>query len=152
MSTDTRTTTDSRTSSDTRSIVLDWTAAMDRHDPDAFAGFMSERCVFTNTGTGERLVGREAMRQDLIGLLARWSDLRIEVVNLLVSGDSYAKEWVMTGRHTGNLPGLPATGRPFRILGAGVGRLHDGEIIEVTEYWNLADFLGQVGVLPPLRN
>jgi steroid delta-isomerase-like uncharacterized protein len=149
--TDTATATGTRTGSDIRSIVLDWTQAMDRHDPDAFAGYMSEDCVFTNTGTGERLVGRDAMRKDLIDLLARWSDLRIEVVNLLVSGDFYTKEWVMTGVHTGDMPGLPATGRPFRILGAGVGRLRDGEIVEVTEYWNLADFLGQVGVLPPLR-
>jgi steroid delta-isomerase-like uncharacterized protein len=135
---------------DTRSVVLEWTRAMDRHDPDAFAAFMDEDCVFSNTGTGERLVGREAMRQDLIGLLERWSELRIEVVNLVVMGEWYAKEWVMTGVHTGDLPGLPATGRPFRILGAGVGRLRDGKIVQVTEYWNLADFLGQVGALPPV--
>jgi steroid delta-isomerase-like uncharacterized protein len=150
MSTDTTTATGTRTGSDIRSIVLDWTQAMDRHDPDAFAGYMSEDCVFTNTGTGERLVGRDAMRQDLIDLLARWSDLRIEVANLLVSGDFYTKEWVMTGVHTGDLPGLPATGRSFRILGAGVGRLRDGKIFEVTEYWNMADFLRQVGALSPL--
>ena len=43
----------------------------------------------------------------------------------------------------------PATCRPFRIRGAGVGRMRDGRIVELTEYWNLAAFLGQVGVLPP---
>ena len=143
MSTDTQT-----TATDTKSVVLEWTQAMDRHDADAFAAFMAEDCVFTNTGTGERLVGREAMRQDLLGLLERWSDLRIEIVNLVVSGDSYAKEWVMTGVHTGDLPDLPATGRPFRIVGAGVGRLQNGKIHEVTEYWNMASFLSQVGAFP----
>ena len=86
---------------------------------------------------------------ELVELLAAWGDLHIEVTNLLVSGDSYAKEWVMTGVHSGDLPGLPATGRSFRIVGAGVGRLRDGKIFEVTEYWNLASFLQQVGVLAP---
>jgi steroid delta-isomerase-like uncharacterized protein len=135
---------------DIKSVVLEWTQAMDRHDPDAFADFLDENCVFTNGGTGKRYVGREAWRQELVDLLAVWSDLHIDVVNLLIDGDFYAKEWVMTGVHTGDLPGLPATGRSFRILGAGVGRLRDGKIFEVTEYWNMADFLRQVGALPPL--
>jgi steroid delta-isomerase-like uncharacterized protein len=138
-------------STDTRSVVLDWTAAMDRHDPDAYAGYLDEDCVFTNTGTGQRLVGRAAMRQDLVDLLDRWSDLRIEIENLLVSGDQYTKQWVMTGVHTGDAPGLPATGRSFRLRGAGVGRVRDGQIVEVTEDWNLAAFLGQIGVLPLLQ-
>jgi steroid delta-isomerase-like uncharacterized protein len=134
-------------STDIKSVVLDWTQAMDRHDPDAYASFVDENCVFTNLGTGERLVGRAAIRQDLVELLGRWSDLHIDVVNLLICGDAYTKEWVMTGVHTGDLPGLPATGRPFRIRGAGVGLLRDGKIIDVTEYWNLADFLAQIGNL-----
>lgn len=134
---------------DVKALVLDWTAAMDRHDPDAFAGFLDENCVFTNVGTGERLVGRAAVRQDLVDLLERWRDLHIEVVDLLVAEDSYAKEWVMTGVHSGDMPGLPATGRPFRITGAGVGRIRNGKIVDVTEYWNLAQFLTEVGAFPP---
>ena len=136
-------------STDVKALVLDWTDAFNRHDPDAYASFMAEDCVFTNVGTGERVVGRAAQRADLAKLLAAWSDLRGETVNLLVAGDSYAKEWVMTGVHTGDMPGLPATGRNFRIVGAGVGQVRDGKIASATEYWNLADFLSQVGALPP---
>jgi ketosteroid isomerase-like protein len=55
----------------------------------------------------------------------------------------------MTGVHTGDMPGLPATGRSFRIVGDGVGEVRDGQIVHVTDYWNMADFLGQVGALPP---
>jgi steroid delta-isomerase-like uncharacterized protein len=78
-----------------------------------------------------------------------WAELRIETTNLLVVEDSYTKEWVMTGVHQGDVPGLPATGKPFRIRGCGVGRIRDGRIAEVTEYWNMAEFLIQVGILPP---
>jgi steroid delta-isomerase-like uncharacterized protein len=136
-------------STDIKALVLDWTDAFNRHDPDAYASFMAEDCVFTNAGTGERVVGRAAQRADLVKLLAAWSDLRVETVNLLVAGDSYAKEWVMTGVHTGDMPSLPATGRNFRIVGADVGQVRDGKIANATEYWNLADFLSQVGALPP---
>jgi steroid delta-isomerase-like uncharacterized protein len=135
-------------STDVKSVVLDWTQAMDRHDPDAFAAFLDENCVFTNGGTGKRYRGREAWRQELIELLEGWSDLHINVTSLLIDGDSYSQEWVMTGVHTGDLPGAPATGRSFRVIGADVGRLRDGKILEVTEYWNPIDFLRQVGILP----
>jgi steroid delta-isomerase-like uncharacterized protein len=77
-----------------------------------------------------------------------WAKLRIETTNLLVVDDSYTKEWIMTGVHRGDVPGLPATGKPFRIRGCGVGRIRDGRIVEVTEYWNMAEFLIQVGILP----
>lgn len=131
-------------STDIKTLVLDWTDAFNRHDPDAYAEYMDEQCVFTNVGTGQRTVGRAAQRDDLAHLIKAWSDLHVEVVNLHIAGDYYTKEWIMTGVHTGDMPHLPATGRPFRFLGAGVGQVRDGKIVNLTEYWNMADFLNQV--------
>jgi steroid delta-isomerase-like uncharacterized protein len=132
---------------DATSVILEWTEAFDRHDPDAYARYFGDDCVFTNVGTGRRLVGRAAARHDFVDLLGAWSDLRLEVVNVLSADAGFTKEWIMTGVHTGDMPDLPATGRPFCIVGAGVGRIRDGRIVGLTEYWNLADFLGQGGRL-----
>jgi ketosteroid isomerase-like protein len=51
-------------SSDTASVILDWTEAVNRHDPDAYARYFDD---------------------DLLGA---WSNLRLEVVNVL-SGCSH---------------------------------------------------------------
>ena len=67
---------------------------------------------------------------------------------LFVTDSHYTKQWVMAGIHSGDIPGLPATGKPFRIRGCGVGRVDDDKIVELTEYWNMAAFLMQVGILP----
>ncbi len=75
--------------------------------------------------------------------------MHIEKTGFVVEGDAFTDEWDITGVHAGDAPGLPATGRPFRILGAGVGAVRDGRIARATQYWNMADFLTQVGVLPP---
>jgi steroid delta-isomerase-like uncharacterized protein len=75
--------------------------------------------------------------------------VHFEITNLLVADDWYTREWIMTGVHTGDMPGLPATGKPFRLLGAGVGQVRDGQIVQLTEYWNLASVLEQVGAFPP---
>jgi steroid delta-isomerase-like uncharacterized protein len=137
------------TPTDVRSLVLEWTECFNRHDRDGAASHMAQDCTFTNVGNGTRIEGRDAFRDDVTNLLAMWSELRIEVTDLTVAGDAYTKQWIMTGVHTGDVPGLPATGKPFRIRGCGVGRVRNGQIADVTEYWNMAEFLTQVGILPP---
>jgi steroid delta-isomerase-like uncharacterized protein len=136
-------------STDIKAVVLDWTDAINRHDPDAAAAFFAPDADFTDVGTGQRAHGRDAIRELIKAFLAMFTDLAFEKTSMLNDGTWYAAEWVMTGVHTGDIPGLPATGRSFRVVGAGVGEVRDGLIVHATEYWNMADFLGQVGVLPP---
>lgn len=136
-------------STDIKTVVLDWTDAINRRDPDAAAAFYAPDADFTDAGTGQRAQGRDAIRDAFKAFLAMSTDLTIEKTNILSDGTWFATEWVMTGAHTGDIPGLPATGRSFHVVGAGVGEVRDGLIVHATEYWNMADFLGQVGALPP---
>jgi steroid delta-isomerase-like uncharacterized protein len=131
---------------DPKSVVMDWTDAVNRHDPDAAAQYFSDDCVFTNVGTGRHAEGRPAVREEFAALLTRWSDVHVETINILINDGRFTKEWTMSGVHS---DGLPATGRSFRIRGAGVGQIRDGKIVELTEYWNMAEFLTQVGAMPP---
>jgi steroid delta-isomerase-like uncharacterized protein len=135
-------------STDIKTVVLDWTDAINRHDPDAAAAFYAPDADFTDVGAGQRAQGRDAIRDVFKAFLAMSADLAIEKTNMLSDGTWFATEWVMTGVHTGDIPGLPATGRSFHVVGAGVGEVRDGLIVHATEYWNMADFLGQVGALP----
>ena len=136
-------------STDVKALVLDWTDAINRHDSDAAAAFFTPDADLTDVGTGQRAHGRDAIREQHEGFFAMFTDLAIQKTNVLSDGAWYATEWVMTGVHTGDTPGLPATGRSFRVLGAGIGEVRDGLIAHATEYWNMADFLGQIGALPP---
>jgi steroid delta-isomerase-like uncharacterized protein len=130
---------------DVKALVVDWVDTLNRHDADAAAEFFTEDCVFTNVGTGERLSGRAAVRDDHARLFGWWSEVTFELPSILVSGDRFAAEWVLSGVHAGDMPNLPATGRPFRIVGVGVGQVRDGKLAEITEYWNLFQFLTEVG-------
>jgi steroid delta-isomerase-like uncharacterized protein len=134
---------------DVKSVVLGWTEALNRHDPEAAAAYWSEDGVFTNVGTGQRALGPAAIRDDHANTLTIWSEARWEKSSFLVGeGGQFADEWIVTGVHTGDAPGLPATGRPSRITGAAVGEVRDGKIVRNTVYWNMADYLAQIGVLP----
>jgi steroid delta-isomerase-like uncharacterized protein len=77
------------------------------------------------------------------------SDFRFELVSLLTVGADYANEWVMLGTNDRERPGVPATGRSFRVRGASIGRLDaNGRIVENRDYYNLAELLTQLGILP----
>ena len=44
--------------------------------------------------------------------------------------------------------GLPSTGKRFEFTGVDIGRLRDSRVIENKSYWNVADYLAQVGLMP----
>jgi hypothetical protein len=55
----------------------------------------------------------------------------------------------MLGTNDRDLPGAPATGRSFRVRGASIGTLDaSGRIAENRDYYNLAELLTPLGVLP----
>jgi steroid delta-isomerase-like uncharacterized protein len=132
-------------STDPTSVVKDWTDAINRHDTDAAVTYLSNDSVFSNTGSGQRFVGVAENRVHYDELFTVWPDVRFEIVKLFSAGEYYVKEWIMTGVHRGDLPGLPANDHSFRILGAGVGVVRNGKIAEATEYWNFATLLAQIG-------
>lgn len=132
---------------DPRTVNSAWCDALNRHDPDAVAACFSADCEFTDHGTGQHTRGRDAVRDGAEEWLKAISELLIEERSFLSAGASYAKEWIMSGVHTGDLPGLPATGRSFAVHGSGHGEVRDGEIVSAALYWNMADFLAQVDAL-----
>ena len=60
-------------------------------------------------------------------------------------GTAGAIEWVWRGRQTKDLPGLPATNKPFEVRGLTVVEFRNGLISRNSDYWDLATYLKQVG-------
>jgi predicted ester cyclase len=63
-------------------------------------------------------------------------------------GDLVVTRWTFRGRHTGEVFGVPATGKPVTMSGVFIDRVEDGKIVE---HWDEADVLGllqQIGALP----
>ena len=75
-------------------------------------------------------------------------DIHFTLTSAAADSDRAALEWTMTGTHKGDLPGLPATGKPFSVRGATVYEIAADKISVVRDYWDLATLLRQVGLLP----
>jgi steroid delta-isomerase-like uncharacterized protein len=74
-------------------------------------------------------------------------DLVFEIRSAQSDGNRFAIEWEMKGTHTGGFGPQGGTGRGFTVRGASVGEIAgDGRASSHRDYWNLADFLAQVGL------
>jgi steroid delta-isomerase-like uncharacterized protein len=91
------------------------------------------------------LVGRTAiMRRKGMGMDAI-ADLTISITNRVAHGNQVSAEWVATGTHNGDLPGMPATGRRFTLRGVTVSIRQHGKIVREAIYYDLNDLKRQIG-------
>ncbi len=104
----------------------------------------AEHAVVEDSMHAQPFVGRTAImtRKNLI--LAAASDAAITVTNRIVHGNQVTAEWVATGSHTGDLPGLPASGRPFTLRGVTVVIRHDGKIVREALYYDVGELHRQL--------
>jgi steroid delta-isomerase-like uncharacterized protein len=134
------------------SWMLAYLDAWNSHDPEKVLACMTDDVVFDDKGLGERLEGTVEVRAMLEALTETMSsDYRLDWGDLVVGTDDlWAGEWTMWGTNDreDKTRGLPNTGRAFRIQGLSIGRLRNGKVAEEHLYWNMVDYLTQVGLMP----
>jgi steroid delta-isomerase-like uncharacterized protein len=125
-----------------------WTS----HDAARVASFMTDDVVFTDMALGERHEGPAAVREFVDDMTRSFStDVRFTMGHVVVATeDAYAAEWTMAGTHdrADEGRGVQATEKHFEIAGVSIGRLRNGKISENHDYWDMATFLTQVGLMP----
>jgi steroid delta-isomerase-like uncharacterized protein len=91
------------------------------------------------------IVGRAAIiARKTLGFAAT-TDAQITVTNRIAVGNQVTVEWTATGIHSGDLPGLPATGRPYTLRGVTVVIREDGKIVREALYYDVTDLYRQLG-------
>jgi steroid delta-isomerase-like uncharacterized protein len=105
----------------------------------------AEGAVVEDSMHREAFVGRDAImaRKDMITAAASNAD--ITVINRVVVGNQVTAEWIATGIHTGDLPGLPASGLPFSIRGVTVVIRENDKIVREALYYDVAELQRQLG-------
>ena len=90
-------------------------------------------------------VGREAILNRKSAGFASMPDLHITVTKRIVRGDQLTVEWVASGTHRVDYPGLPATGRRFSIPGVTVVVRKNGKITRESLYYDMSEVQRQLG-------
>ena len=96
----------------------------------------------------EGFQGVEPFRQQVAAFRAAFPDLRVTIEDVLIDGDRFASRTTVTGTHTGDLMGMPATGKRISVEAVDIGRVHDGQAAERWGGLNMYALLTQLGVIP----
>ncbi len=96
------------------------------------------------------LTGIDEAKQYYGAILRAFSDIEFVIEDAFGQGDKLVKRWVFRGTHTGELSGIPATGKRISLVGVTLARMVNGKITEERDYADDLGLLQQLGVIPQL--
>jgi predicted ester cyclase len=117
------------------------------HDPERARDFFTADVVF-HAGALGTLSGIDTVATTLGGFIDALTDIDAVEQDVIASGDLVALRQVVSATHTGNLLGVPATGRRIQWDAVDIYRvLDDGRISEQWAFEDLAAILSQAGAI-----
>ena len=116
-------------------------------DPERARDYFTDEIAWHGGALGT-ITGVDNVVPVLGGFIGALSGIDATVQDAIASDDLVALRLVVTGTHTGNLLGVPATGRPVRWDAVDIYRVtDDGRISEQWAFEDLAAILSQVGAV-----
>ena len=107
-------------------VLEQWALAWSSSDAETLLPLFADSVVYEDVTFGAVNHGKNALRDFATGLFAACADLKFELKSRFAAADgkSGAMEWIMRGRQTRDLPGLPATNKPFEVRGGDSRRVY----------------------------
>ncbi len=126
-------------------LVTAYYAAFNRGDWDTMCSYLAED-VAHDLNQGAREVGRATFRAFLDRMNRSYREQLRDIVVMAGPSGRVGAEYVVEGTYLATDEGLPpATGQRYALPGGAFFDVAAGKIARVTNYYNLQDWLKQVG-------
>jgi steroid delta-isomerase-like uncharacterized protein len=115
---------------------------------DEVLELIGEDAVAHVAGSPAPLTGRDGFRQFVTTYLTAFPDGAITVDDQIAEGDIVASRWTGRGTNTGELMGMPPTGRQITVEGISYNRFADDKVREAWIIWDTFAMMQQLGAVP----
>jgi hypothetical protein len=112
---------------------------------EGLLAFMGPDVRYEDVPSGSVYIGHPGIHEMAAQAHDLSSDMTFTVHGRAGGPDFFAFETEVKGTNTGPLGPMPATNRPFVIRSVSVGRHTNGVVSEHRDYWDLSNFLAQIG-------
>lgn len=134
-------------------IVEKFFNSISNRDVDTAMSLLTDDHVSHDHGTGMVMTGIEENRADMENWLSMMSDMKVEILNSVESGNCVAVEMRMTGVNTGELmmpdgTKVPATGKSVEMHGCNVIEFDGEKMSKSTQYYSMMSMMAQLGLMP----
>jgi len=130
----------------TRKLLADYYGAFNRRDWPTFLGLLTDDVVH-DVNQGGREIGKAAFGAFMDKMNRSYSEEIVDIsINVNLDGSRAAVEFLVLGKYLKTDEGLPeANGQTYRLPAGAFFDIRDGKVARVTNYYNLNDWLKQVG-------
>ncbi len=139
---------------DSSSVIRKLFDAVNSKDYDVIEALAADNFELLDVASGEKFRGPEGARKNAEGWLTAFPDAKVEVLNVVSSGEWGFAELVGRGTHLGALktPGgdVPPTGRQMELHFCSVVKVQDGKIVEGRDYYDGMTVATQLGMMPEM--
>jgi steroid delta-isomerase-like uncharacterized protein len=97
--------------------------------------------VVTHDGMPGQADGLEGVKQTFKVLRTAFPNLHVQVEDIIAEGDKVVGRFVVSGTHTGDFMGMPATSKTFTYDEIVIVRFKNGKIVE---HWAEMDSMGMM--------
>lgn len=125
-------------------VIEAYFAAFNRDDTDAMLDLLAND-IAHHVNQGEIRRGKDAFAAFSDHMTRCYSE-RLEEIVIFANGSRAAAEYIVSGTYLATDEGLPeANGQTYRLPAGSFFDVENGKITRVTTYYNLADWMAQVG-------
>ena len=117
-------------------------------DPGVVDELISSDYVGYDPALPEPIRGPQGSRDNFSQYREGFEGAHITVKDQIAEGDTVATRWEGRGRHTGEIMGIPPTGKDIVVEGLNLSRIKDGKIVEEWTNWDTLGMLQQIGAIP----
>lgn len=106
---------------------------------------------FVYHGAAGQTLDLAGAREMIGGYATMFPGMSLQFPVQVAEGEFVASRFTVTGTHSGDTPGLPATGKTISLTGISIIRIVDGLIVEEWENFDEVGMLRQLGVMPGME-
>lgn len=129
-------------------LIENWAAGWSSRDADKVVALFTDDGVYEDVPTSTVNHGKAEIKAYLSAVFNAFPDSKVELHSRFSSGTRAGAEWTWSGTQTGDFPGIPATNKYGCVRAASVFELQGNKFKRCSDYWNMATYLRQAGLMP----
>jgi steroid delta-isomerase-like uncharacterized protein len=137
---------------DSASVIQQVFDAYNAKDYDAIEALAADDYELVVAASGEKYNGPEGARRYAEGWLIAFPDAKVEVLNVVASGEWAVAEAVGRGTNTGPMQTpmgeVTPTGKQMELHFCSVAKVRDGRVVEGRDYYDVMTIVSQLGLMP----
>src|SRR4026207_1388670 len=130
-----------------KAVVHRFFEAFNAGDLDGVEAVFAPNAVVHNSGAPDPL-NLEGFRQLAAVFLAAFPGGQHSIDDIVVEGDKVVTRITYRGAHTGDLMGMPPTGKHVAVSARPIDKRANGKIVETWRLFDQMSMMQQLGVIP----